>query len=286
MGELFSSFLESILDLFNGQLVVTWAYTVWNTLAGAALALIGQAPSQVADGMLWQISKNLLAVMQVIGASLFTVFFFVNFCKRSSNLRENLTLEVTATLFLQLLLGDLVLLNLSAILDGLIGMGQGLIGIILPNGNVSFFLQPGAVDEWDTDSFIIGLLLALTFGIFCLGCGLLLVFFVYSVYFKIFFFLVAAPLALGTLGGPPGALRSAEAWFKGMLCAVTEFAGMALALRLCAALINSNSFFNSTPDAFLAFETAWNIIQSMLIVLLCTTSAKGAESLIRRAFGF
>ena len=89
---------------------------------------------------------------------------------------------------------------------------------------------------------------------------------VYGLFIKVFFYIVVGPLAIATVPGPEGAAKSAESWFKTFLCALGEFAGTALVLRFCSAMINGSGFIIPVPDNLLVYESLWNIGQCMLVM--------------------
>ncbi len=275
-----------LLDILSGKDLVKAGYLCWNALSDMAMSVLGSTPSDMAGGSLWNLSMTLMGIMKVVGASLFNLLFFMNFCKHTSNLRDNQTMETVITMFIKLLIGNLVVVNIDKIVNGLSAISQDFFQIVVPEGAASVQLQVTAVDDWDNDSILLGALLGAVFLIICIGAGLLLVLHVYGIFLKVFFYIVTGPLALSTIPGPEGAARSAENWLKTMVCTLGEFAGTALMLRFSAAMINTNRFLIPVPPDLLWIESAWNIIQSMMVVLLVIGSVKAVDSMLRRAFGF
>lgn len=275
-----------LFDFLSGKTIVQAGYYIWNAMSDAAMALLGSTPSQLAGGSLWNVSITLMDFMKVIGASLFNLMFFMNFCKNSANLRDNQTMETIVTMFIKALTGNLLIVNIENIINGICVIMQNLFQIVAPEGAASVQLQVTSVDDWDSDSLLVGLIVALVFFVIALGAGLLLLLHVYGIFLKVFFYIIVSPLAMATVPGPEGAARSAENWLKTFLCALGEFAGTALVLRLCAAMINSNGFLIPVPNGISALESLWNMIQSMITLLLLISSVKAVDSMIRRAFGF
>lgn len=275
-----------LFDFLSGKTIVQAGYYIWNAMSDAAMALLGSTPSQLAGGSLWNVSITLMDFMKVIGASLFNLMFFMNFCKNSANLRDNQTMETIVTMFIKALVGNLLIVNIENIINSICVIMQNLFQIVAPEGAASVQLQVTSVDDWDSDSLLVGLIVALVFFVIALGAGLLLLLHVYGIFLKVFFYIIVSPLAMATVPGPEGAARSAENWLKTFLCALGEFAGTALVLRLCAAMINSNGFLIPVPNGISALESLWNMIQSMITLLLLISSVKAVDSMIRRAFGF
>lgn len=278
--------LDAIAEFLNGKDFVKAGYGIWNALADVSMGVLGQTPSEMLDGSLWALSMNLMGVMKIIAASMFNLFFFMNFCKNSANLRDNQTMETVIMMFIKLLLGNLVIVNLEGIINGLCAVMQDLFGIVAPQGTASVALQASSVDNWDNDSLILGFFIGFFFMIVCTFAGFLLILHVYGIFVKVYFYLVVGPLALATVPGPEGAARTAGSWFKTMICALGEFAGTALVLRFCAVIINSSGFLIPAPEFFSSMEAAWNTIQAMLTILLTIGAVKAVDSMLRRSFGF
>lgn len=282
--------LEWIASLLSGKILVKFAFDCWNSFSGVAMGLLGSTPAQIADGSLWEISMNLVNVMKIIGASLFNMLFFINFCKRTADLKDNQTMETIITMFIKLILGNMLLVNFNYIVNGISQIMQALFQIVTPDGSGTIALQGGSVDDWfwdyDVDSIILSLILSLVMLLVSIALGLMLVLHVYGLFIKVYFYLVVGPLAISTFSGPEGAARSAENWLKTFLCALGEFAGTALVLRLCSGMINANGFIIGVPDNLLAYESIWNMIQCILVMFLALLSVKTVDSMIRRAFGF
>ena len=282
--------LDWLFDLLSGKTLVKFGFDCWNSLSGVAMTLLGSTPAQVADGTLWNVSMNLVTVMKIVGASLFNLLFFVNFCKNSANLRDNQTLETIVTMFIRVILGNVLLLNFNTIINGLAEIMQAVFFIVAPDGTGSIALQGDSVDDWfwdyDADSMMLSLILSMVFLLVALAVGLLLILHVYGLFIKVFFYIVVGQLAIATVPGAEGAAKAAESWFKTFLCALGEFAGTALVLRFCSAMINGSGFIIPVPDNLLVYESLWNIGQCMLVMFLAILSVKTVDSMIRRSFGF
>lgn len=278
--------LEKMAGFLNMKLIVKWGVDIWNALSAAATGLFTFTPSRLADGTLWDITTSLLISMKLIGASLFSLMFMINFCKNSSNLRENKTMEIEVELIIKLILGDFVIVNIDTILNGMLEIMQSLSGIVSPEEKLSLKLTVPPLADVDEDSLLFGLILGIIFILISLFGGLLLILFVYSVFLKIFYYIVVSPLALAGIAGPERISGTAENWLKTFCCCILEFVGMILMLRLCGTIVNSKSFFIDAPAGWRDMDLFWNMIQSILFILLTVGSVKTVDSLTRRAFGF
>lgn len=283
---MFDMITNWIAELLNGKIWVWMGISVWNALTESAMNMFHVPIRSFGGGSAWAFVETLLVSMKIVGASLFTCLVYVNFCKKSANLKESMTMEIVFELLIKVLLGQYVILYLDSILNGLIEMMQALISVVAPGGTDAIRLNMLQVYEWDNDSILLGAALGFIFWLVCIAAGIALNLFVYGVFFKIFYYSIVAPLALGTIPGPEGAARTAEGWLKAMICALFEFVGMIIVLKLCAAVINTNGFLMECPASLLAFETAWNIIQYAIMILMSVGVVKGVDTMTRRAFGF
>ena len=220
-----------------------------------------------------------------------TVLFLINFVKETADIRHNTTLESAFLMILKLIIGNVVLLNLKSIILLVIGMEQDLLGIVAPSGSASLQLTIPGLDDWEMSAqgAVLGFLLGFLFIIVAVGGTIVILWTAYGVFFKIFFYIATAPLAMSTILGTQGMSHSAYAWIKTFLCALGELAGMILMLRLGAALINAQGFFPALPEGgiwdILGMQV-WGGLQCTLSIIIIVGGVKSVDSLIRRAFGF
>ena len=71
-------------------------------------------------------------LMMVIGASLFNLLFFANFCKQSADLRNNQTIETVITMLIKFILGNFLIVNIKNIINGVAEIMQGVFQIVAP----------------------------------------------------------------------------------------------------------------------------------------------------------
>lgn len=285
------SIISAITSILNGSLLFQLGIGIWNGLIGYAWDILQTNPQNLADGMLWNTADGIFQLLQIVGASLMTVLFLINFVKETADIRHNTTLESAFLMILKLIIGNVVLLNLKSIILLVIGMEQDLLGIVAPSGSASLQLTIPGLDDWEMSAqgAILGFLLGFLFIIVAVGGTIVILWTAYGVFFKIFFYIATAPLAMSTILGTQGMSHSAYAWIKTFLCALGELAGMILMLRLGAALINAQGFFPALPEGgiwdILGMQV-WGGLQCTLSIIIIVGGVKSVDSLIRRAFGF
>ena len=285
------SIISAITSILNGSLLFQLGIGIWNGLIGYAWDILQTNPQNLADGMLWDTADGIFQLLQIVGASLMTVLFLINFVKETADIRHNTTLESAFLMILKLIIGYVVLLNLKSIILLVIGMEQDLLGIVAPSGSASLQLTIPGLDDWEMSAqgAVLGFLLGFLFIIVAVGGTIVILWTAYGVFFKIFFYIATAPLAMSTILGTQGMSHSAYAWIKTFLCALGELAGMILMLRLGAALINAQGFFPALPEGgiwdILGMQV-WGGLQCTLSIIIIVGGVKSVDSLIRRAFGF
>ena len=220
-----------------------------------------------------------------------TVLFLINFVKETADIRHNTTLESAFVMMMKLIVGNVVLLNLKEIILLIVSMEQNLLEIVAPSGNVSLQLTIPGLDDWEisVQGTILGIMMGLLFLIVALAGVIVILWTAYSVFFKLFFYIATAPLAMSTILGTQGMSHSAYAWIKTFLCALGEIAGIVLVLRLGAALVNAQGFFPAMPSGGvwdLLGPQIWGGLQCTLSIIIITGAVKSVDSMIRRAFGF
>lgn len=285
------SIIEFITSLLDGSLLFKWGIGIWNGLIGYAWDILQTNPQNLAGGSLWNTADGVFQLLQIVGASLMTVLFLINFCKETADIRHNTTLESAFVMIMKLILGNVVLLNLKEIIVLLIGMEQDLLGIVAPSGSASLQLTIPGLEDWEISAQGVfgGNAMGFLFLILSIGGTIVILWTAYNVFFKIFFYIATAPLAMSTILGTHGMSHSAYAWIKTFLCAMGELAGMVLMLRLGAALINSEGFFPALPDDAvwdLIGPQAWGGLQCALSIMIVAGGVKSVDAMIKRAFGF
>lgn len=288
---MFDSIIEFITSFLDGSLFFKGGIGIWNALVGYAWDILQTNPQNLAGGTLWDTANGVFQLLQIVGASLMTVLFMINFCKETADIRHNTTLESAFVMIMKLILGNVVLLNLKEIILLLIGMEQDLLGIVAPSGSASLQLTIPGMDDWEisVQGALFGLILGLLFVFVAIGGTIVILWTAYNVFFKIFFYIATAPLAMSTILGTQGMSHSAYAWIKTFLCAMGELAGMVLMLRLGAALVNAQGFFPEMPgDGIwtLLGPQLWGGLQCSLSILIVAGGVKSVDAMIKRAFGF
>ena len=288
---MFDSIIEFITDLLNGSLLFQGGIAIWNGLIGYAWDILQTNPQALADGMLWDTVDGVFQLLQIVGASLMTVLFLINFVKETADIRHNTTLESAFVMIMKLIIGNVVLLNLKEIILLIVSMEQNLLEIVAPSGNASLQLTIPGLDDWEisVQGTILGMMMGLLFVIVAIAGVIVILWTAYGVFFKIFFYIATAPLAMSTILGTQGMSHSAYAWIKTFLCALGEIAGIVLVLRLGAALINAQGFFPSMPSGGvwdILGPQVWGGLQCTLSIIVITGAVKSVDSMIRRAFGF
>ena len=285
------SIISAITSILNGSLLFQLGIGIWNGLIGYAWDILQTNPQNLADGMLWDTADGIFQLLQIVGASLMTVLFLINFVKETADIRHNTTLESAFLMILKLIIGNVVLLKLKSIILLVMRMEQDLLVVVAPSGSASLQLTIPGLDDWEMSAqgAVLGFLLGFLFIIVAVGGTIVILWTAYGVFFKIFFYIATAPLAMSTILGTQGMSHSAYAWIKTFLCALGELAGMILMLRLGAALINAQGFFPALPEGgicdILGMQV-WGGLQCTLCIIIIVGGVKSVDSLIRRAFGF
>lgn len=284
-----SNFISSLLD---GSIFFQAGVGIWNWLIDFAYSIISSDPRNLADGNLWAVADSIFQTMEIVGASLMTVLFLINFVKETSDIRQSMTLESCFVMILKLVVADVVMLNLSTLVELVVGMEQDMISIVAPAGSNSLHISLSGAGGWNIGSAFGpagGWIFGLLFTLIALGAGIIIIWKCYAVLLKIYFYLAVAPLAMSTILGTKGMSQSAYSWIRTFLCALSELAGIVLILHLGAVLISSGGYF-PTPgnDIIGSFGGTpfWEALQCTVSVVLLTGSVSAVDSMIRRGFGF
>ena len=262
---------------------------VWNSLIAYAFDMLQTNPKSLADGELWDEAYRIFLALQILGATLVSVFFMINFFKETTDIKHGMTMEASIQFFIKLALVDAVFLNLTNILVFLIEIEQAFFGIIVPEDAASLVIRVG--DDWEMSGsgLIFGNLFGLVFLFICLGGAVITLWTVYRVFLKLFFYMAVAPLALSTYAGPHEIGHTGSSWVRTFLCALFEMTGIMLMMRLGTILINAGGLFPTASEDILGGmlgSQGWEGLQAILGILIITGSVSGTDAMVRRAFGF
>ena len=232
---------------------------------------------------------RIFLALQILGATLVSVFFMINFFKETTDIKHGMTMEASIQFFIKLALVDAVFLNLTNILVFLIEIEQAFFGIIVPEDAASLVIRVG--DDWEMSGsgLIFGNLFGLVFLFICLGGAVITLWTVYRVFLKLFFYMAVAPLALSTYAGPHEIGHTGSSWVRTFLCALFEMTGIMLMMRLGTILINAGGLFPTASEDILGGmlgSQGWEGLQAILGILIITGSVSGTDAMVRRAFGF
>lgn len=201
---------NTLFSAYNGTALFRVGCWIWNILIGYAWDMLQTDPRELADQALWNEAYRIFQLMQILGASLVNIFFLINFFKETSDIKHSMTLESSIQSFIKLVIVDAIFLNLSNLLIKIVEIEQDLLGIVAPAGADSIKLKIDSLDDWEfkIEKAILGNIFGLFFLIICIGGAIIVLWTVYRVFLKIFFYLAVAPLALSTYAGPQGISHS------------------------------------------------------------------------------
>lgn len=279
---------NTLFSAYNGTALFRVGCWIWNILIGYAWDMLQTDPRELADQALWNEAYRIFQLMQILGASLVNIFFLINFFKETSDIKHSMTLESSIQSFIKLVIVDAIFLNLSNLLIKIVEIEQDLLGIVAPAGADSIKLKIDSLDDWEfkIEKAILGNIFGLFFLIICIGGAIIVLWTVYRVFLKIFFYLAVAPLALSTYAGPQGISHSGSSWVRTFLCAIFELAGMILMLRLGTILINAAGLFpNALKGCVLSFGNRdGKYVQSLTRYFDGTTASSTDKEIIERAY--
>ena len=137
--------INEILDffktVFSGSGFFSLGCNVWNSLIAYAFDMLQTSPQSLAGGELWDEGYRIFLALQILGATLVSVFFMINFFKETTDIKHGMTMEASIQFFIKLALVDAVFLNLTNILVFLIEIEQAFFGIIVPEDAASLVIS-------------------------------------------------------------------------------------------------------------------------------------------------
>lgn len=275
--------LESIMEFLAGKPFYEGGANIWKFLMNSFVK--DGLTMNFSSGPMWDAASRLMMLFTGVGAILLNIFFLISIFKECSDFRNNLTAEIFFAYFVKVILGNAFLVNLNNIIRWFMDLGRTVVTAVMGITGTEEF---GFIDvDWDValqdveaTEIIFLLIIGFVFLIGCGVCAILIIWTIYSTYFKVYFYMIISPIALSTVSGTQGISASAVAWVKTFACATLELAGISIVLGLSSTL--------TTQIAQMAMpeETAFYIaISALLSIIIVAGSVKVTDSLIRRGFG-
>lgn len=271
-------------DLITWNPLIQLGCAIWNWSMKLVAALFVLQPTTIGEGEPWaELTVNIYPVFLSVGVSLLAIFFLIGFCRESADLRQSLTFEKSAMLFLRFVAASFVVTSIMTWIPQLFSMAANLSIADFAATEfdpVELGAQAGGIFKLgDISIWFLSLIFLLAAAI----CGLLIVLTIYRRYLNLMLIVVMAPPALATAAGGPGLSRSAGAWVRTFLGTCFEIVVISIALKIGCSLIGNGRILTQIVDLDSPEAAIFEMIFSMVLLV---GAVQGAEALLRRAFAF
>ncbi len=269
---------------------------IYNSLLGMAVGMLGQDPATW-NRSGWNFIKEVNTVFLGIGGTLVVIFFLMGFCADSVDIKQDFRIENILRMFLKLSLAEFFVMNSLKIVRQLFALSTGIIGKIsaadlsfqyaIPEKVSSILSKPlenGFEGAFGIGGMIVLLITAIIFLLVMGGCGLMILFEAFQRFLKILMIVPYGTLANSTIAGNHMLTRTAESFWKYMLCTILEAVTMYMAVALSAAVISSGILNLVAGKAGFTYILSW-MIEGMFTAFLMLGMVKGSETLTQRALG-
>lgn len=286
---MFDEFIESILNQLReavlglGQTM----FDVYNSCCSTAISMLGIYPDEFADGKGWEIVTSVWPISLAVAGSLVSLFLMINFCRSSVDIREEIiSMNTIWKIFLKVCFAEAILSFSLKIVQELFHAGGNLAILIGGEFNTVTISDEYSriVEEAGMVSLIVALLMNFIGIIVSAVLGFLILYTVYSRFYRC---LIIAPLAapaLTTIAGGNGVSQTATAYIKTLIACTLEAGVISLTLAIASALIGEG--------IDLGIEVESNILALILYPLegiidigIVVGAVKSSEMTVRRALG-
>ena len=274
--------LDDIKEMLSSKPAFVGGADAFNAIIGPAKSLLltnFADPSEASGlGAISDTATDIMMLLRVCAMSMLNTFFFIGFFRETSDFRNNLTFEISMSYLLRVAIGNTLILTIDKIIKWFCDVGQALVATVGGSDGEELVMKSPISEDDILDAELSELLLSWLIGILfyigCLACAILICWTIYSAYFKIYFYIAVAPLAVSTVSGSPGISSTAIAFAKTMTRCVCEMGAISIILRLGFALIQSPPSMGEsiTMKAF----------ASITVLVILTGMVKGADNLMQR----
>ncbi|HUM83942.1 MAG TPA: hypothetical protein PLN48_09200 [Lachnospiraceae bacterium] len=269
------------------DLYVEASQNIFNWAVNCCEALLGITPQSYGNADAWtKVMSSVYPVFLTIGSALLTFFIIYGFCRESVDLHSNFTWEAMVRLFIRAFLANGLLLGIRAIAAEILTWSSSLATSILGNG-AAINLSNSTHFSISLFGGMIGSFIGFILMAYSCVCACVLIYTVYSRYFRILIMLPFAPVAMSTIAGGVETGRTASAWFRTFLATSLEIVAIGIAFIIAGFFVGNTSVLLTALGA----EEGSNVYcwASLAIIMLnmaiVVGSVKGAEGVVKRCLG-
>lgn len=276
--------------MFDIQGLLNGAFKLRDGLLKTIITLLTTDPATLQGGG-WRIVSNVFNALQGIGYGLVALFFLWSLMQKTTRIKE-LSLQDLVGYFLRLFISQALVGHGLNLMRSIMTIIMGIGGIISNVGNASgagaAAVPPNIVTQIDALNFggnIVGFLLGLIAWLCVVGFSIYLVVVVYGRFFKIYINIAIAPLMLSTFAGESTS-RTGQHFVKNFIGVCLESCVILLSLILATAIIGDGGIgiIGGADPTALEYVMDY-IVSTVIVVVMSTLSAAGANRLVKEMIG-
>jgi hypothetical protein len=268
-----------ILDFLGSGGMFGKADGIWGWCMTIVTLLMGQNPSDISPEAWSYITDTVYPWFLTVGVTLLNLFFMVGFLRQSTNLRENLPLEVFVEQIIKVIIANILMLNSITLIRDFIS-GAGLLA-----GNIMVTSYPTIFgSEVDAGAVLAYVLFGVIYILVSAVCGIVILIEVLARFLNLFLLTAFAPVAFSTLAGGRGIESSAYSWIRSFLNTTFQIVVIALIIRIGSLMIRSNVISAGTlPFGDSWFDGFQDVLLSMVTMIFMATAVKTSDAFLKRA---
>lgn len=252
---------------------------IWRIMLGLIGYTAGQTPKMFSAAAWNYAAYELYPWFSAIGASLLKTFFLIGFIRQSTNLRQNISLEMGIEIGIKLVLADLLMASGIPLMGICFGLAGEMSGYVLSSTEVTF-----AQADIDAGAVMFYWVFGIVFFLVCLVCSVVIFLTVYGRYLQLYMLVISMPIAISTMPGGHGVSQTASAWIRTFLEKTFVIVFIAVVFVLASKLCNSIDFGSLAGGAGV-LDGFIQALQNIFTMILLTASVKGMDVFMKRTFG-
>ena len=265
---------------------------IYNTFVQDAVDVLTQDPTTIANGQLWSVIEPINSALVAVGSMLVVLFFLIDFCSSSLDVRDNVRLETIFKTSIKLIIAEYFVTNNITVIKGLIAIGDGIVDIIAGSSSATkvtlsqTFLN--SVDKYDFWTTLLGVIIWLIVALAMIGSGAIIMYYAYQRAIKLLVIVPFGAIAFSTIAGGHQINHTTISFVKFVLATMLEAGAIIIVLILMGKLISVGGIGSiSTTQAF-ASDISGALkagVSYALSCLLTVGMVKGCLSTIERGLG-
>lgn len=252
---------------------------MWKLTMEFATGSIAQSPDKYSKAAWDLVTQTFYPWFLSAGLALINIFCLIGFIKQSTNLRENVTMEMWIELFIKVIISNVLMVSGLSLVQDFFKCSTEICKFINTNTTPDII-----TNDIDVGFVITYLIIGLIFSVAAVVACSKIIIEILQRYLNIYLLVIFMPIALSTWSGGRGIEDTAFSWIRSFLTCVFQIVVISLVIQIgCVIASNTGASFKDMGVLGL-FTGGPSLIFSMIMMFFVSSAIKGSDALMKRVF--